>query len=365
MKALRVLTGLHAGAQISVANGSYRISNEEDADICISDWQTEPIVLQLDDDDGVARLCSANGDKVLIADFMAVPYGDVVFCVGPQDAVWPRDIELLAGLWQTAPLVAADQAQQIATSTPANAEASAEAPAAQSFAADDTQPDAGIAPAVPGDVSMPRSKRWRAAAVALTCTGIVAAVAVTGVMLTGAQSSEAANLKVNDDALSKELTAALRGAGMKDLHVDRRTGGFTVSGIVTSNEDNTKARHIFDALAHGRVRRDYDVAELDIDDIQQSLADTGAQVSYSGAGVFRVSGSVHAMSAFRDRIASVRADLDRNIKRIDVDVKETQTPTPDVEYTEVVVSGGLRYIETPDGIKHLLASSPDNDNGNE
>jgi type III secretion protein D len=165
--------------------------------------------------------------------------------------------------------------------------------------------------------------------------------------------------------LSKELATALYAAGLQDLHVDRRTGGFTVSGIVPNSEANSKARRIFDALARGRVKRDYDVADMDVDDIQQSLADTGAQVAYSGAGVFRVSGSVHAMSAFRDRIASIRADLGRNIKRIDVDVKEARTPVPDVEYTEVVVSGGLRYIETPDGIKHLLASNPDNDNGND
>jgi type III secretion protein D len=46
-------------------------------------------------------------------------------------------------------------------------------------------------------------------------------------------------------------------------------------------------------------------------------------------------------------------------------VNETRTPAPDVQYTEVVATGGLRYIETPDGTKHLFDSGPAKDHGND
>jgi type III secretion protein D len=114
-----------------------------------------------------------------------------------------------------------------------------------------------------------------------------------------------------------------------------------------------------DSLAPGKARREYDVAQQDVDNIQQSLAGTGAAVSYAGHGVFRVSGNVQSMATFRTLIAGVRADLDGNVKRIDVDVKEAQAPVPDVEYTAVIATGALRYIETPDGTKHLFSSSKD------
>lgn len=365
MKALRVLTGLHAGAQISLTAGSYRISGDEDADICISDWQVEPLVLVLGDD-GVTRLYSENGDEVLIADFVAVPYGDVVFCVGPDGGVWPRDLELLAGLWKTATLATEDVTGSADTGETAEAADRVTQAADPSAAAvrHEAHP-AGTAADADAATPAPRRLGWRTAALAVTCTAAVIGLATTGAMLTGAQPSEAANVKVDNDVLSKELAAALRRAGFADLQVAPRGDGVAVEGIVTSGEDGAKAHRIMEALAPGKVRRDYDVAQQDVDDIQQSLADTGAQVSYSGDGVFRVSGSVHEMDTFRERIASIRADLDRNVKRIDIDVKEARTPTPDVEYTEVVATGGLRYIETPDGTKHLFDSSPAKDHGNE
>ncbi|MGF6612968.1 type III secretion protein D [Paraburkholderia sp. WSM4175] len=359
MKALRVLTGLHAGAQISVAPGSYCIGGADDADICISDWQVEPITLTLGED-GVTRLYSVHGDEVLVADFVAVPFGDVVFCLGPQDGAWPSDLELLAGLWKTAALAAEGTASEAQPEPEPAAEPALHAadagvadPATATHAAERNEPaDAKRAPR-----PAQGRRNWRTAAIALGCAGAIAGLAAAGAMLTAAQPSEAANRPVNSDLLATELGSALQRAGFADLQVAARRDGVAVKGIVANADDSARARRIMDQLARGNVRREYDVAQQDVDDIQQSLADTGAHVSYDGHGVFRVSGSVHAMDAFRDRIASVRADLDDNVKRIDIDVKEARMPASDVEYTEVVATGGLRYIETPDGTKHLFAGA--------
>jgi type III secretion protein D len=345
MKALRVLTGIHAGAQVRLTSGTYRIGANENADICISDWTVEEVELVVGED-GVTRIASSNGDEVFVADFVAVPFGDVVFCVGPDDAAWPRDLDLLAGLWKTAEGSAAD--------TPAAMSGGD----SRGPAATDGVEDAATAPTQ----AISRKVPWRAAVLALACTAAIGGIAVAGVMFAGTQPSEAASVKFDPHALADEIDAALHREGLGDLHVIARNDDIAVRGMVTTADESAKAQRIIDSLAQGKVRREYDIAQQDVDNIQQSLAGTGAAVAYTGHGVFRVSGNVQSMTTFRTLIAGVRADLDSNVKRVDVDVKEAQVPVPDIEYTAVVATGGLRYIETPDGTKHLFASSKDEAN---
>jgi type III secretion protein D len=347
MKSLRVLTGAHAGAQIRLTQGSYRVSAADDADICIGDWREDEVTLTVGGD-GVARVHSHNGDEVLVADFIAVPFGDVVLCVGPDDTAWPRDLDLLAGLWKTA---------EPATPHGADAHGNADGDGNVKVNVDGGTPADDLASAAP------RTLGWRAAAVAIACTAAIGGLTTAGIMLAGTQPSEAAYVKVDADALSKQVTEALHRAGLADLNATARDGNVEVTGIVSGTDDSVKARRIMDDLARGKVLKAYDVAQQDVDDIQQSLAGTGAQVSYAGKGVFRISGKVKSMSSFRERVAGVRADLDSNIRRVDVDVKEARSPIPDIEYTEVVATGGLRYIETPDGTKHLFDSAG-SDSGN-
>jgi type III secretion protein D len=353
MKALRVLTGVHAGAQVQLAAGTWRIAGDENADICISDWAVEDLELCIGED-GVTRLRSHNGDEVLVADFVAVPFGDVVFCVGPDDAEWPRDLDLLSGLWKTAEPEAQASASENPVE-PAN-DAASEGIEAATLAADAVPPPHAAAQAsVPAPA--PRRMTWRTAAVALACTAAIGGLATTGVMLAGTQPSEAANMHFDSDTLAKEVDGELHREGLTDLHAIARRNSVAVNGIVSTAGDGAKAQRIIDGLAPGKVQKDYDVAQEDVDNIQQSLAGTGAAVSYSGHGIFKVSGHVQSMATFQTLIAGVRADLDDNVQRVDVDVKETPTPTPDTEYTEVVATGGLRYVETPDGTKHLFSGN--------
>ena len=47
MKQLRVLTGRHAGAQLLLTALTYRNAADEQADIQIVDWPSEPLVLDI------------------------------------------------------------------------------------------------------------------------------------------------------------------------------------------------------------------------------------------------------------------------------------------------------------------------------
>ncbi|WP_133645794.1 HrpD5 family protein [Paraburkholderia flava] len=341
MKALRVLTGTHAGAQIRLTAGTYRLGADADADICLSDWQVETLEVTLGEE-GVTRLRLGGAEEVLLADFVAVPYGDVVFCVGPDEGEWPRDLDLLAGLWKTAEPEVATVEVSADANVVDSAETTAAIEAAEGLHAQLDAPQAS------------RRKAMRTAGVALVCTALVVGVLATGVMLAGSQSTEAAMVRFNSTTLSKQVTEALHRAGLVDLTASPRGNKVVVSGMVATGDESEAARRVMDDLAKGRSLREYDVAQQAVDNIQQSLGDIGARVDYKGHGVFRISGTVTSMRKFQQLLANVKPDLDSNVKRLDVDVKETRTPVPSIRYAAVVSVGNLHYIETPDGTKHLL-----------
>jgi type III secretion protein D len=103
MKQLRVLTGRHAGTQLMLSASMYRIDSSEQADIQLTDWQSEPLVLELQETDSVVTVTftsqaadeSQPAARELLADFVPKRFGDVVLCVGPMHAQWPSDVELL------------------------------------------------------------------------------------------------------------------------------------------------------------------------------------------------------------------------------------------------------------------------------
>lgn len=49
MKLLRILTGVHAGAQLRLSPAGYRLGADDDADIRISDWSGADLLLTLDE----------------------------------------------------------------------------------------------------------------------------------------------------------------------------------------------------------------------------------------------------------------------------------------------------------------------------
>jgi type III secretion protein D len=105
MKQLRILTGHHAGTQLKLAPGRYTISALDTADIQLIDWNAEPVILTLSEDNVATIAFETMSDTAELAgsarrmsDLVAQSFADVVLCLGPLDALWPRDMSLLAGL---------------------------------------------------------------------------------------------------------------------------------------------------------------------------------------------------------------------------------------------------------------------------
>ncbi|WP_147426733.1 type III secretion system protein [Trinickia fusca] len=341
MKQLRILTGAHSGAQIPLAPGDYRLGPDDQADVCITDWTEQGIRVSLDetgvirwtfegdhasqhvdtmqagtDADAAAPATAAVESTVtLVPDLVPVPFGDVVLCFGPDNAPWPADVDLLRMLWIK------PEAQQVRAAT-------------------GTQSQRAIGVALAG--------------------GMIAALLVAGATLFGARPRDA-QATTNPEALAVRVGAALRTAGLNDLQAQPRGSAIVVEGMVGTAAEDVAARGIFSRLApdQSRILRQYDVGEDDRRNLEDALGVAGVHVKYRGAGVFEVDGTVQSMTQFQAALARVKSDLDTNIQRVDVAVHEAPAPMASAgDYSALIAIGDVRYVETPDGVKHLYPAGP-------
>jgi type III secretion protein D len=337
LKQLRILTGAHSGAQVRLVPGTYRLGADDGADICITDWTEASIRIDLDDA-GIARWtfgqasrpadrAETDGEQqaaekldapagaepeatvTLVPDLVPLPFGEIVLCIGPEQAQWPADVDLLRMLW-----------------------VKPEEPAL-----------------TPHGLQNPR-------AIGVALAGaMIAAVLVAGATLFGSKPRDAQAMQ-SPDTLATRIANALHSAGLSDLQAVARGNAVVVQGMVATAAEDVAARGVFARVSpdQDKVLRQYDVGETDRRNLEDALAIDGAHVKYRGAGVFEVEGTVSSMTQFHAALARVKSDLDTNIKRIDVAVRERPAPIESAgDYTALIAIGDVRYVETPDGVKHL------------
>jgi type III secretion protein D len=322
MKILRVLTGVHAGVQVRLNDGQhYVVGAGDEADICISDWHGANLLLAVDEtgvvrathggaDDGMDASESGPAVPVLIPDLVAVKFDDTVLCVGPAEMAWPTDVDLLAPLW-----------------TP-------KAPAKRQGA------KTGRLTLIVGVASV---------------AGLMGVVSVAA-MLPGARVAPAqgpAN-PANLPMYAAKLDTMLHAAGLTDLHAATEGQAVVVKGIVRNDTDDALAKALIGRADGSTVVRRYDVATVDAQNLQDSLATPSVKVEYSGQGIFTVTGAVAAPAKVRQAIDGLRPELGANVKRIDVAITQAPPPEQPVAYSGLIESAGIRYFVSPDGTKHMI-----------
>ncbi|MGF6768153.1 type III secretion protein D [Paraburkholderia sp. GAS199] len=332
MKLLRILTGVHAGAQLQLTPGAHRIGADDDADIRLTDWRGTDALLRVDASGVVSaqRVAAAAAvdsgsqidaapevaeEVVLLVDFVPMQFDETILCVGPDDAAWPSDLDLLSMLLTR--------------------------PAEARFAAE-------------------RKKRGRYIGAVIACF-VLGIVIVAGSLLTTTQMSRAA-LPRNADDRAQRVTEALAAAHVSGLQTHAVGSTVVVSGMVTSPADDDAVRTLLARISTSGISRNYDVAQNDARSIEDSLGIAGAHVRYLGNGEFAVTGAVSNRSDLEAALARVRADLDSNVRNIAVDVAENTNvgaggPAP-ASYSEMISSDDVRYAQTPDGVKHIYAIDP-------
>lgn len=332
MKTLRILTGIHAGIQVRLEPGRYRIGPDDDTDVCITDWDDDEGIIELDES-GIVRVSRGDGGPraadgaeasdgldtsvVLIPDLVPFPFGNTVLCFCADDVPWPPDIELLASIYRDNP---PDEAE-----SPASGEATSPAPRG--------------------------SRGLRAVAGVLALGGaLLAASALLGWPRAAAHPAAAPS----PAQLAAQVNAALAAAHLPALHAVPSGNLVEVDGFVANAAQDVAARGVLMKFDDGGVVRHYDVEQSDIASVEESLANDGVHVAWSSPGTLSVTGEVPSLASFRTRLEQIQADLDSNVQRIDVDVVQAADAVPSAAYTEMVAAGDTQYVETPDGVKHLF-----------
>lgn len=313
MKQLRILTGVHAGAQLALKRQQYRVAGDDDADIQITDWGDAPLTIAVEGDDQRMQLALYQQDEGAprrlvgaLDDFVPRRFGDVVICAGPADAGWPSDVELMT-VWMRGP-------------------------------------KHGRRPA--------NRATWGAVlGAAVMLLGGVAAV-VSGQSVSSATPPPPSPLE--------RVQQALGAAGVSGLQarlVDRRV---VVEGLLPDSALVARTRAALLPFGENVLLHRYAAATDVSRQISDALHSATVSVVHAGNGVFKVQGQTDDVPRLREDVARIAADVGPLVARIDVEVQEA-LPVGRVRLGAMWHGDGLQYVQTADGTKHLSLQTPTED----
>jgi type III secretion protein D len=315
MKQLRVLTGRHAGVQLTLTTSKYRIAADEQADIQLVDWQAEPLNLELLEEGNLVTIATplqadaATGGAApeSFVDFEPRRFGDVVLCVGPALAAWPSDVELLERLMR--PVKQAAETLRAAR---------------------------------PGRMA-------RAAAMVAAVAALVVGGVYTSVVWRHAQ---AAQEQVLPEPLFGKVLRTVSATSLKGVAVRQAGDHVVVEGLLADGSEALALRQLLARFPAELIEHRYAA----VPDIAQSISDAlglpGLTVSYRGQGMFEVGGRAMHLDKVRAAANRIAADLVPLVRGIEVVAAEA--PAPDsVPVGALLSTDGLQYVQTRDGAKHL------------
>lgn len=339
MKLLRILTGIHAGAEVRLTEGSHRIGSDDEAEIRISDWLGADVVLDVDAS-GLVRATRNTSEAapsegqdqdetidpgtVVMLDFVPMQFDESVLCIGDEEMEWPSDLALLATLLQKP--VEEERAAELATR------------------------------------EAMRAKRRRMAGIVSACA-VLGTVAVIGTFMLTTSDSRAALAPSTPDLLGR-LNRSLDSAHLTELHASSGAQGrIVVSGMVPGSSEDYAVRRIIDTLPPGgreRVLRQYGIADNTARSVEDALQIEGAHVRYEGHGTFVVGGRVASLAALQGAVARVKPDLDKSVRQLRIEASDGGEAAPAAAassvYSALLSADGLRYAQTPDGVKHIYVN---------
>ncbi len=317
MKQLRVLTGVHAGARLTLERLPCTVGCAEEADVQVSDWTQATARLDHDPDTDMMRLTTFDDAGTAcatpFADFMPRRFADVVLCIGDDDATWPGDIELMSRL---------------------------------------------LVPRA-DDVTVRESPRsgWGPRKRTVAVVGSIACVTLLGTFGALVMPHDGgAEAHTRQQPLQERVANALRAAGLTELEVRPVGDKVAVEGLITAAADLTRVRAALRVFEHGAVLHRYAAASELSQAISDAFSDPRIHVRYAGHGVFVVDGSVLDVERLSGSAGRIAADLGPLVRRIDI-AANALPPEQRVHVDAMLVTSGLRYVQTRDGTKHLIVSS--------
>ncbi len=316
MKQLRVLTGRHAGAQLRLTAPSYRIAADEQADIQIVDWPSEPLVLDIREEGQLVAIALESADTAaagpgaealkaagrLFEDFIPRRFGDVVLCVGPEEGEWPADMLLLERLMKPAPA----EAQQQKARGP------------------------GL----------------------FVAACVITALMVGGYTLVVSSNATAAKARTPTEPLLAQVRGAVFPAAPPGLRVAALGDRVLVEGLLADSAEVAAVRELLARFPAEQIEHRYAAANDVAQSISDALSSPELAVAYRGRGVFAITGRTTQPDKLRQAASRIAADLAPLVSSIDVVAAEAQAPDR-VPVEAMLSSDGLQYVQTRDGAKHL------------
>jgi type III secretion protein D len=315
VKQLRILTGRHAGTRLRLTHPHYTIGAGDDTDVQILDWKHQTVTLSIEEGSNVIRLAlagSAQGaapEATALEDFAPRCFGDVVLCAGPaNDKAWPSDVQLLKRMLEPRkPAVAAS---------------------------------------------------GRPSYRLLTLGGAASALMLAGFTSVVVNHTREAQAREQPLPLSREVTIALQRAGFVDLQVvGKDDTHVTVSGLVPGQAELQRVQAIAQTFPGGAVLARVSIANDISRAISDALQSSSVRVDYRGDGVFVVDGEAPDLQVLRASVDRIAHDIGPAVKRIDVAVKAA--PAAEQAHLDaMLVTRDIQYVQTRDGTKHLVVTSP-------
>lgn len=314
MKRLRILTGLHAGASADLPAGVHTIGRDDSCDLALTDWPEAAVQLHVDAD-GSARLQPAG---TALTDFEPQTFGAVVLCIGPADAAWPADLELLGHALQPAPARAARRALARLRPLPA-----------------------------------------RAAVGALMLLSAGAAVVTSLLPLRSSTASELAPPSLEQVRTRLQAELAEAGASTLQVHVLAGQQSLVIEGLLDSAARASRVRAAVEQAASPYpVLRHDTTAEAVADSIRGAMGVPGANVQHLGDGVFRFAADVADPERTRAELERVARDLVAVVRRIEPALGAVEGPKADRPLLSAMTIGHITVVQTRDGQKHISVGVP-------
>ncbi|WP_321951700.1 hypothetical protein [Paraburkholderia bannensis] len=311
-KQIRILTGCHAGARLELNPGAYRIGRDNDADIQVSDWSGDTLELHYRDD-GVVTLDTIGRGRTAqrMKDLAPRRMNEVVLCVGPVDAAWPSDMDLLSSMLD----------------------------------AERTASEGRKAPVEPSPYR--HWMRWSTVGLAVATLCGVAILVAPGQDSSAAAMRSPQALKRNQEQAG--FAQAIARLNLADVRIVHDGDSMVVTGMIRTPNDKTRVAGVIDRYrdlgATSRLTLAQDVAEQ----LQSSLGEPEVHVTYAGDGTFRVAGATRDIQGVQQRAERARADFGGSIRRIAFDLKERAMA--DTSVSSMLATDSLSYVQLADGTK--------------
>lgn len=338
-KEIRLLTGRHAGARVTLNAMPTVIGNDEESDIQISDWD-QPSMQVIRRDDGTLIIVAGEdpSEAIVMEDFKPHRFGNVVLCAGDADAQWPSDIALLETL--LAPLPAPS-----VTPEPALLPMTFEA-------RHDLAPPAGPAAGAGARRGLHAAAVAGIALMAIGCAGI----ALPAVLHPRGKNALEASLPPPTAATLQRVLDRLHAS---DVAVTQMGTRFSVVGIVPDSAHDAPLRTALESVAPGKIVWRLGCADQIARDLGESLHEPALKVSYLGHREFEVTGVARNATAVRETLDRMSTDLAPMVTRIDQRYALNDSFAAPANVESALAVDALQYVEAGDGTKQFIDSHTD------